>query len=137
MSAFCYILFSKSLDRFYVGVTHETPDQRLYKHNKHVYGMHRFTASADDWEIFMVMEVENYPHAVRLERKIIAMKRTCLQKNSNTFEKTTCDPDGYRDHPDENQLKEQPFDPKDIQNVKSSVWMKSKIFIQNHCCSGK
>ncbi len=26
------------------------------------------------------------------------MKRTCLQKDTNTDEQITCDPDSYRDH---------------------------------------
>ncbi|MGF7137805.1 putative endonuclease [Roseimarinus sediminis] len=44
------------------------------KHNLHSYGKHRFTATADDWEIFLIIDVSNYSHAVRLERKIKAMK---------------------------------------------------------------
>ncbi len=49
------------------------------------------------------------------------MKRTCLQKNTNTHVQTTCE-----FHPDENLLKERSFDPKDIQHVISFVRMKQR-----------
>ncbi|MCF8358973.1 MAG: GIY-YIG nuclease family protein, partial [Prolixibacteraceae bacterium] len=45
MKAFAYILFSEKLNRFYVGSTHESIEQRLEKHNQHSYGNHRFTAT--------------------------------------------------------------------------------------------
>jgi len=47
--------------------------------------MHRFTSSANDWEIFVVMEVDNYPHAVRLERKIKAMKSKTFIQNLKKY----------------------------------------------------
>lgn len=74
MTSFCYILYSKSLNAFYVGSTHETVEQRLDKHNNHQYGNHRYTAKTNDWEIFLALETNDYPHAVRLERKIKSMK---------------------------------------------------------------
>lgn len=85
MKAYTYIIFSKSLNRFYVGVTHETPVERLENHNKHSYGNHRFTAIANDWEIFLIIEVDNYSHAVRLERKIKAMKSKTFIQNLRKY----------------------------------------------------
>ncbi|NLU38403.1 MAG: hypothetical protein GXX78_05870 [Bacteroidales bacterium] len=52
------------------------------------------------------------------------MKRTYLQKNTNTDEQNTCE-----FHPGENSFNEQPFVPKDIQYVKSFIQMKSYLFI--------
>ena len=45
MPALCYILYSKSFNKFYVGATHEAIEQRLEKHNNQSYGSHRYTAT--------------------------------------------------------------------------------------------
>jgi putative endonuclease len=81
MAIACYILFSKSLDKFYVGVTHDDVNQRLIKHNKHSYGSHRYTAKINDWEVFFIIETNDYPHAVRIERKIKSMKSKTYIRN--------------------------------------------------------
>ena len=70
LMSYCYILYSKTLSRFYIGSTHTTLEDRLLKHNRHLYGKHRYTAKADDWEIFLSIQVNEYAHAVRIERKI-------------------------------------------------------------------
>jgi hypothetical protein len=57
-------------------------------------------------------------------KNLLSLKRTCLQKNTNTHEQTTCE-----FHPDEISLKVRPFDPKDIQYVKSFGQMKRAIII--------
>ncbi len=74
MSAVCYILFSEKLNKFYVGVTHDAIEFRLQKHNMHSYGTHRFTAGTNDWDIILILEAVDFPHAVRMEGKIKAMK---------------------------------------------------------------
>ena len=70
----CYVLYSASLDKFYIGACQDSLEERIRKHNEHAYGNHRFTAAAKDWELFLKIEAESYPHAVRLERKIKSMK---------------------------------------------------------------
>lgn len=70
----CYILYSKGIDKFYIGATHEDINKRLENHNNHTYGNHRFTAKANDWVVFLVIDAIDYPHAIRIERKIKAMK---------------------------------------------------------------
>ena len=45
---FCYILYSKSLDRYYIGHTGENLDERLRKHLSNHNG---FTARAKDWSV--------------------------------------------------------------------------------------
>jgi putative endonuclease len=70
----CYILYSNKLQRYYVGVTQEDVEKRIWKHNNHEYGNHRFTAKTNDWELFLFIESNNYGQAVRIEKKIKSMK---------------------------------------------------------------
>ena len=74
MDSHCYILFSETLQKFYVGASHEAIGQRVEKHNKHSYGKHRFTAAATDWNLFIEIQALDFAHAVRMERKIKSMK---------------------------------------------------------------
>ena len=74
MSAVCYILFSEKLNKFYVGATNDNIEKRIEKHNEHSYGNHRYTALTNDWKIFLSIEAKDYPHAIRMERKIKSMK---------------------------------------------------------------
>ncbi len=85
MVASCYILFSKSLNKFYIGATQTSVMQRLEKHNKHSYGSHQYTARANDWEVFLILETKNYSHAIRIERKIKAMKSKTFIKNLKKY----------------------------------------------------
>ena len=70
----CYIIFSHKINKFYVGATHQDPQQRLLKHNQGFYGKNRFTAVTNDWELFLIIPACDYAHAIRIERKIKAMK---------------------------------------------------------------
>ena len=72
----CYILFSNQLRKFYIGATHEDVSIRITKHNLGSYGKHRFTAIANDWVLFLFIPAQDYPHAIRIERKIKSMKST-------------------------------------------------------------
>ncbi|MCE4563554.1 GIY-YIG nuclease family protein [Maribellus sp. CM-23] len=85
MPASCYILFSKRLNSFYIGVTHESIEQRIEKHNNHVYGKHRYTAITDDWSIYLILEASDYSHAVRIERKIKSMKSKVFIQNLKKY----------------------------------------------------
>jgi putative endonuclease len=81
----CYILFSPSLGRFYVGSTHDSVECRIAKHNTHFYGKTRYTSTVSDWELFLEISVGNYAHAVRLERKIKSMKSSQYIKNLRLY----------------------------------------------------
>ena len=70
----CYIIFSPSLNKFYVGITHEPIHIRVKKHNLHQHGKHRFTAKANDWELYLLLQAQSYSHARRMELKIKKMK---------------------------------------------------------------
>ncbi|MFO7827571.1 MAG: GIY-YIG nuclease family protein [Bacteroidales bacterium] len=85
MNVACYILFSKKLNKFYVGATHDSVEQRLEKHNEHVYGNQHYTALANDWELFLSLEAEDYSHAIRMERKIKSMKSKIFIKNLKQY----------------------------------------------------
>ncbi len=81
----CYILFSPKLDRFYIGATHDGIEERLKKHNAHSHGNEHYTATAVDWEIFLVIECTDYPQAIRIERHIKKMKSTTYIKNLKKY----------------------------------------------------
>lgn len=81
----CYIIHSEKLNRFYVGACHDNLDERVEKHNNHFYGKHHFTAIASDWKLFLEIEVADYAHAVRLERKVKGMKSSVYIRNLKKY----------------------------------------------------
>jgi putative endonuclease len=85
MNAHCYIIYSKTLNRFYTGACHGDLQDRIDKHNSHSYGKHRYTAVAKDWELFLAIEVQHYAHAVRIERHIKAMKSSSYIRNLKKY----------------------------------------------------
>ena len=69
---FVYILFSRSIDSFYIGQSID-PALRLEEHNLHL--MNRaFTKRADDWEIFFTIQCESRKQAILIEKNIKKMK---------------------------------------------------------------
>ncbi len=81
----CYILHSDTLDKFYVGATHDPVGERIKKHNKHAYGKHLFTAAASDWKLYLNIPAKDYAHAVRIERKIKSMKSSKYIRNLKKY----------------------------------------------------
>jgi putative endonuclease len=81
----CYIIFSSTLNRFYIGALQEDLLERIKKHNDHSYGEHRFTAQASDWELFLFIECPSYAMAVRIERHIKDMKSSTYIKNLKKY----------------------------------------------------
>jgi putative endonuclease len=71
--AYVYILFSEQLDKFYIGFTTLTVEDRLQKHVS-LYYENKFTAKADDWTIFLEIECKNQTVARKIEAHIKAMK---------------------------------------------------------------
>ena len=71
---FCYILFSPSSNKFYTGITQESVEERLVKHNTKAYGNHRFTAKVSDWELYICIKAESISHARKMEVFIKRMK---------------------------------------------------------------
>ena len=83
--SYCYILFSPATNGYYIGATHDSVDERLAKHNSHIYGQQRYTAKADDWEVFIKIKAEDYAHAIRLERYIKSMKSSKYIRNLKKY----------------------------------------------------
>ncbi|HHT22542.1 MAG TPA: GIY-YIG nuclease family protein [Bacteroidales bacterium] len=81
----CYVLYSKKLNKFYVGATQEDLSERIAKHNYQSYGKHRFTAKASDWELFLFISTDDYAKAVRIERKIKSMKSSAYIRNLRQY----------------------------------------------------
>ena len=67
MMAYTYILFSASLDRFYIGHTETSPEIRLQKHLSNHSG---FTAKAKDWILVWSKSFDSKSEAFAFERKI-------------------------------------------------------------------
>jgi len=66
-----YILYSSKLDRYYTGFTTNF-DVRLdfHLHAEH----HKFTAKADDWELFYKIECASKNQGLQMEKHIKNMK---------------------------------------------------------------
>lgn len=63
---FVYILYSSSLEKYYVGSTHDV-DKRLQQHNS---GKGKFTSKGIPWILITTFESSSRTDAVRLELKI-------------------------------------------------------------------
>jgi putative endonuclease len=76
---FLYILYSKKVNKYYVGET-DNIELRLLKHNNYSYD-DSFTKIADDWKIVFVFECISRNQAFLLEKFIKKMKsRIFIQK---------------------------------------------------------
>ena len=72
--AFCYILHSKTLDRYYYGSTELDPPERLELHLQRYYGSMKFTAKVNDWILVCTISCESINQARRIEAFIKKMK---------------------------------------------------------------
>ena len=76
--SYIYILFSATLNRYYIGHTTTTPQERLQKHLTNHDG---FTAKAKDWVIVHQETFDSKNLALRRELAIKAKKsRTYIEK---------------------------------------------------------
>ena len=80
MSYMCYILFSKSINRYYVGYTSDI-EERLKLHNSGHFGSKSYSFKASDWEIFLLIPCDNIEQAIFLESKIKRMKSRKYNEN--------------------------------------------------------
>ena len=62
-----YILFSKQLQKYYVGYSSKNAQDRL---KEHLYNHKGFTARTKDWNIIYKIEMNSKSEALMLERKI-------------------------------------------------------------------
>ncbi|WP_228446606.1 GIY-YIG nuclease family protein [Chryseobacterium sp. 3008163] len=71
LMCFCYILYSKSIDKYYIGHSCEDLQERLRKHLAHHKG---FTSKAKDWIIVYFETFKNKSVAYKREIEIKAWK---------------------------------------------------------------
>ena len=69
----CYILYSESVNKFYIGATSETVLTRFNKHIEEFYDK-KYTGVAKDWEIFLSIECVTIKQAFKIEAHIKRMK---------------------------------------------------------------
>ncbi|WP_371926079.1 GIY-YIG nuclease family protein [Flavobacterium cerinum] len=73
-----YILYSKKLDRYYIGFT-ENLTQRLEFHLNDTQSR-KFTYKADDWKLIFTIECESKNQGLSVEKHIKSMKsKTYIQ----------------------------------------------------------
>jgi putative endonuclease len=73
MNFCCYILFSKLLNRYYVGYTSDIVE-RIKLHNSGHFGGKSFTNKSADWEIYFLIPCKSIEQAVAIESGIKRMK---------------------------------------------------------------
>ena len=66
MSYYVYILYSKVLDKYYIGQTNDV-GKRLERHNK---GYEKFTSRGIPWELKGFKEFETRKEAIKEEKRI-------------------------------------------------------------------
>ena len=71
MSHFVYILYSVSLDKFYIGSTSNTLEERIRKHNSNHSG---FTGKSNDWKLVYKESFSDKLMAMKRERELKAWK---------------------------------------------------------------
>ncbi|WP_372340077.1 GIY-YIG nuclease family protein [Parapedobacter lycopersici] len=74
---YLYILYSREIDRFYIGSCQDL-EQRLRRHNSHHRG---YTGKVEDWRIIYTEEFPNRIKAGQREREIKSWKsRRLIEK---------------------------------------------------------
>ena len=81
--AIAYIIYSKSLDLYYVGHTIDLPN-RLEEHNSAKYDG-AFTTRAADWRIFHTIECASKTQAIAIENHIKRMRNRNYIKNFKKY----------------------------------------------------
>ena len=81
----CYILYSEKLDVFYTGATHDPIDHRIEKHNLHTYGKDKFTATTNDWKLYLSIPCDSFKQALAIEKHIKQMKRRKYLENLKQY----------------------------------------------------
>ena len=85
MDPHIYILYSKSINKFYVGSTELEPIERLELHLNKVYGNDKFTSVANDWELFYQHLCTNVSQARLIENHIKKMKSKTYIQNLKKY----------------------------------------------------
>jgi putative endonuclease len=79
MNFFCYILYSKAINRYYIGYTSDI-EERIKLHNVGYFGGKSYTHITSDWELYLLIPCETIRQAMLIESKIKKMKsRTYIE----------------------------------------------------------
>jgi len=83
MLYYCYILYSPTLDKFYIGET-ENLEERLIQHNT---GIHEvaYTKQVSDWELYHEIICQSRSQVRAIERHIKQMKSKIYIKNLRRY----------------------------------------------------
>jgi putative endonuclease len=65
-------------------MTTEPIDERLKKHNFHLYGS-TYTSKTNDWEIFITLQCETVSQAMKIEKHIKSMKSKIYIENLKKY----------------------------------------------------
>ena len=72
MSFYCYIIYSKLLNKYYIGETNNIEERIELHNNRHF--LNAFTSTTDDWELFFFIQCQSRSQARRIETHIKRMK---------------------------------------------------------------
>ena len=78
---YTYILYSKKLDKFYIGATRLNPIIRKERHLLEYYGNSKYTARTSDWVLYYEIECSTFTQALKIENHIKRMKSKSYIKN--------------------------------------------------------
>jgi putative endonuclease len=73
MKFYCYILYSKSINRYYIGYTSDI-EERLKLHNIGYFGGKSYTHITSDWDLYLLIPCESVNQAKFIETKIKKMR---------------------------------------------------------------
>jgi putative endonuclease len=79
---YTYILYSASLNKYYIGFTSDVLDSRIQKHNSNHKG---FTGGKGDWKIVYSEKYSTEIEARRRERQIKKWKSRILKNKYDTL----------------------------------------------------
>ena len=77
---YVYILYSTQKDKFYIGITSTSVEERYEKHLLNHYS-NKFTASIKDWEVFHSIECITMEQALKIEKHLKNMKSKTYIRN--------------------------------------------------------
>ena len=69
-----YIIYSKTKNKYYTGVTKECILNRIWKHYSKNYNGYHFTHQADDWVVYLLITCKTATSARSIETHIKKMK---------------------------------------------------------------
>ncbi len=80
----CYILHSATINQYYIGITTDSVERRLLKHNESYYGQ-KFTSKTSDWTIYLVIPCQCNRQMIAIEKHIKRMKSRIYIENLKKY----------------------------------------------------